>query len=71
MTNQLRDFMEGGEEIMDRVNQLQAFNKAIAAGIVGLVGLIVTALGYGFSPEIQTALLTIVTAVIVWAVPNR
>lgn len=56
---------------MDRVNQLQAYNKAIAAGIVGLVGLIVTALGYSFSPEIQTALLTLVTAIVVWAVPNR
>jgi len=56
---------------METVNKLQAYNKAIAAAVVGVIAILVAQFGFSISPELQAAIVTVVTAFIVWLVPNR
>lgn len=52
---------------------MQAYNKFVVA----LLGAVVTgasAFGYNFdflTPELQTTIASLVTAILVWAVPNK
>ena len=56
---------------MEAVNKLQAYNKAIAAMVVGIIAILVTQFNFNITPEVQAGLVTVVTAFIVWLVPNR
>lgn len=56
---------------MEAINKLQAYNKAIAAGVVGVVAVIASLVGITVQPEVEAALLTLITVFIVWLVPNR
>ena len=61
-------------EVMFMKN-LQAYNKAIASGIVGLIAVIVAYFGLNFAPELEAAVLVLVMAVVstvsVYAIPNK
>jgi len=48
-----------------------AYSKSIAAGIVAAAGFIALKWGVTLGVEIEAALLTLVSAAVVWAVPNK
>lgn len=56
---------------MDKVNALQAYNKAIAAAVVGVIAILVAQFNFSIAPEVQAGLVTVITAFIVWLVPNK
>jgi len=47
------------------------YSKAIAAGVVGLVGYLFLKWGITFDPELEAALLMLAEGIVVYAVPNR
>jgi hypothetical protein len=49
----------------------QVYAKAIVALIPGLVALVASHFGFKFSPETETAIVTLITAGIVYYVPNQ
>ena len=56
---------------MNVVNKAMAYNKAIAVGVVGVIAVGARYFGVEIQPELELALLTLVTAFIVWLVPNK
>ena len=45
--------------------------KAIVALLVPIITALVARVGFNVTPDVTAALSTILTAVVVWAVPNR
>lgn len=47
------------------------YDKTIAAAVVGLVALIVAHFGFSLGGDVQTALVTLITAAAVYFIPNK
>ena len=56
---------------MERVNQLQAYNKLWAALITSIISIIVTQFALDVPVEVQQGIVVVATAFFVWLVPNR
>ncbi len=50
---------------------MQRFNKATAAAVAGAIGVVIGAVFPEIEPEVVAAGTTIVTALLVYLVPNR
>ena len=53
------------------LSNIQAYNKAIVVLIVGLIIYVAGQFGLQFDSEVQLALTSVITALVVFAVPNR
>ena len=46
------------------------YNKAIAAPVAALISILSTQ-GIDVDPDVETAIVTLVTAAVVWLIPNK
>ena len=53
------------------ISNIQVYNKAIAVIVVGVIVSVAAHFGFKLDTELQLALTTLVTALAVWAVPNK